>query len=209
MRISAVAFFMIITTVLLSGCGQANLAALEDRGSSFYSRNGLGTTSASTSNASYSMAAPVDSVITTDTMNRPNTITPASTLSAWQWPVEGRVTETFGLKSSGVRNEGIVIAAAEGTPIRAAQEGSVVFVGEDNKNYGNIVILRHADGTMASYSHAKSITVRKGEPVQAGGVIAYVGQTGNAKTPQLHFAVREGRTAIDPMSRLPQHFAAK
>jgi murein DD-endopeptidase MepM/ murein hydrolase activator NlpD len=82
------------------------------------------------------------------------------------------------------------------------------FVGEDAKNYGNIVILRHADGTMTSYSHASRIAVKKGDRVDAGTTIAYVGQTGNARTPQLHFAVREGKNSVDPMTKLPHQVAS-
>jgi len=102
-----------------------------------------------------------------------------------------------------------LIAAPEGTPIRAAQAGEVAFVGQDTKNYGNIVILRHADGAMTSYAHASEIIVKKGEAVPAGGVIAKVGKSGNAKEPSLHFAVREGKSSVDPLSKLPQQVASR
>jgi murein DD-endopeptidase MepM/ murein hydrolase activator NlpD len=208
MRISAAAFFMILTTIFLSACGKADMASLDDKGNNFYSRNGILSaasahyqpmTAPAVASANYNNNAP---------FAQQASVAPASMGAGWQWPVQGRVTETFGLKSDGVTNEGMVIAVSEGTPIRAAKAGEVAFVGEDNKNYGNIVILRHADGVMTSYSHAKNIVVRKGEQVGTGGVIAYVGQTGNAKTPQLHFAMREGRAAVDPMSKLPHQFAS-
>ena len=125
-----------------------------------------------------------------------------------QWPVNGKVIETFGKKENGLSNEGIVIAANEGTPIAAVQAGEVAFVGDDSKNYGKIVILRHADGNMTSYSHAQSISVKKGDQVNRGSVIGYVGKTGNAKEPQLHFAVREGNHGVDPLTKLPQHLAS-
>ena len=90
----------------------------------------------------------------------------------------------------------------------AAQAGEVAFVGKDTKTYGNIVILRHADGDMSSYAHARDITVTKGQQVAAGATLGTVGQSGSAKSPQLHFAVRENGTSIDPMTKLPHQIAA-
>jgi murein DD-endopeptidase MepM/ murein hydrolase activator NlpD len=204
MRLSIVSLLMILTTVFLSGCGKAEMAALDDRGHNFYGKNEVRS-------AATVQAAPTFNVASRD-------LTPASVpaqapapiamVRGWQWPVQGRVTEKFGQQANGLTNEGIVIAAIEGTPIRAAQAGEVAFVGQDTKNYGNIVILRHADGTMTSYSHAREITVKKGEQVQGGNVIANVGQSGNAKEPELHFAVREGKISVDPLSKLPQQVAS-
>lgn len=208
MRISAVAFLMIVTTVLLSACGKQEMAAVVDHGDSFYGKGGV-----------VSLAAPAPAAATPAKVasndiaaqyaalaNKQPAPAPAA-VSSWQWPVNGPVTEKFGQKAEGVVNEGIVIAAAEGTPIKAAQAGEVAFVGKDTKNYGNIVILRHANGDMTSYSHAKSISVTKGEKVASGATIGFVGKSGNAKAPQLHFAVREGKTSIDPLTKLPHSVA--
>lgn len=205
MRISAAAFFMILTTIFLSACESGKMAAVDDKGTNYYSRHGvLSLNGAPSMSGPTVAAAPVESVqVATNTP-------PASPLKAsgsWQWPVDGKVTETFGQKSDGVANEGIVIEAAEGTRIKAAQAGEVAFVGRDTKNYGNIVILRHASGEMTSYAHAKEIRVQKGDRVNAGQVIATVGQSGNAKSPQLHFALREGKTSVDPMTKLPHQVA--
>lgn len=203
MRLSAVAFFMILTTVFLSGCGQDNVATLDDRGQNFYGRGGVVALNAHS-------LAPVTNISSNNVAtpaSAPITAAEAAPLTAggWQWPVNGKVTEKFGAQASnGVSNEGIVIAANAGTPIRAAQAGEVAFVGQDTKNYGNIVILRHADGEMTSYAHAQSIIVKKGDKVPSGSVIAYVGQSGNAKVPELHFAVREGKSSVDPLTKLPQ-----
>jgi murein DD-endopeptidase MepM/ murein hydrolase activator NlpD len=210
MRLSAVAFFMILTTVFLSGCGKDNLATLEDRGSNFYGHTGVMNLASTTATQQAAPTLGVSSHDLTVAAATPAPTPPAAVAplaSAWQWPVQGKVTETFGHKSDGVANEGIVIAAAEGTPIRAAQAGEVAYVGRDTKTYGNIVIVRHAGGDMTSYAHARNIIVTKGEHVNAGGVIAYVGKSGSAKEPQLHFAVREGKSAIDPMSKLPHQLA--
>ncbi|MDX2094887.1 MAG: M23 family metallopeptidase [Alphaproteobacteria bacterium] len=204
MRLSAVAFLMILTTVFLSGCDKAEMAAVDDRSQNFYGRNGVRSLAAATSVAlpveSHTVAAPVMA-------QRQAPAVPPMAATRWQWPVQGQVVEKFGPQSNGASSEGIVIAAPEGAPIHAAQSGEVAFVGEDARNYGNIVILRHADGTMASYAHASRIVVKKGAQVQGGSVIAYVGRTGNAAAPQLHFAVREGKNSVDPLSKLPQQVA--
>lgn len=133
----------------------------------------------------------------------------ASMAKGWDWPVQGNVVETFGKQAEGIANEGITIAAAEGTPIRAAGAGEVAYVGSNVRDYGNMVIVRHPGGELTSYAHAKEIRVAKGAKVAQGEVLGYVGQTGNAKTPQLHFAMREGNRAIDPMSKLPSHMASR
>lgn len=205
MRISAAAFFMILTTIFLSACGRSEMAAVDDHGGNFYSRNGV-------LSLADVMSAPQQA---TPTMRiASNNLAPASgqapfaKASTWQWPVQGNVIETFGQKTEGVSSEGIIIAASEGTPIRAAQAGEVAYVGNDTKTYGNIVILRHGDGTMTSYSHARNLIVAKGKRVNSGSVVGYVGQSGSAGQPQLHFAVREGRAAVDPMSKLPHQLAS-
>ena len=209
MRISAVAFFMILTTVFLSGCGRDEMASLDDHHDNFYGKNGVFSLSATMS--STQMAAPVEGISVSS--NKSPFGPPSKPLegavasNSWQWPVNGKVVETFGKKENGVSNEGIVIAANEGVPIAAAQAGEVAFVGDDAKNYGKIVILRHADGDMTSYAHAQSIVVKKGDRVNRGTTLGYVGKTGNAKEPQLHFAVREGNHGIDPLTKLPQQVA--
>ena len=215
MRLSAVAFFMILTTMFLSGCGQDTIATVNDRGQNFYGRNGV---VALNSASPTQQAAPTMGISSNDvtpastttssgvTSNAPFKTASAAPLSpnGWQWPVNGKVTETFGQQADGVKNEGIVIAANAGTPIRAAQAGDVAFVGNDTKNYGNIVILRHANGEWTSYAHAQSISVKQGDHVAAGSTIAYVGNSGNAKMPELHFAVRDGHVSVDPLTKLPQ-----
>ncbi|MFZ8477846.1 murein hydrolase activator EnvC family protein, partial [Staphylococcus aureus] len=78
-------------------------------------------------------------------------------------PVQGQVSERFGKQGAGIANEGITITAPAGTPIRAAQAGEVAYVGHNVRDYGNIVILRHANGDMTSYAHASDIVVQKGQ----------------------------------------------
>lgn len=201
MRLSAVAFCMILTTIFLSACGQQNMAAVDEKGDNFYSRNGV----LSLSGASH--LAQAEPVIAPQAPYQVVQHTVPSRTERWQWPVQGSVTESYGDTSDGMASEGIVISAAAGSPIKAAQSGEVAFVGKNTKTFGNMVILRHADGDMSSYAYARNIIVAKGEQVKAGDILGYVGQTGNAQAPQLHFAVRENGKSIDPMSKLPQHVA--
>ena len=221
MRLSAVAFLMILTTVFLSGCTQQKTASIEDHHDGFYGRVAAQHSTA----AMTATAAPVPQVsvapVTKATAQTPTiintkpvaaaqpvTVTASAQQTAWQWPVDGKVTQTFGNQKNGTASEGITIAAADGAPIHAAQAGEVAFVGHNIRDYGNIVILRHGNGTLTSYAHARDISVAKGDKVAAGQVIATVGQSGNAKTPQLHFALRSGDRAVDPLTRLPQRVAS-
>ena len=118
------------------------------------------------------------------------------------WPVKGAVKETFGPQGSGVHNEGITIAAKRGTVVKAASDGKVVYTGSALKGYGNLVIIRHAQGWLTAYAHQDSVSVKRNQMVKRGETIGYVGDTGRAKSPQLHFAVRKGRDAKDPMQYL-------
>lgn len=215
MRLSALAFLMILTTVMLSGCDQQTTASLEDKGGGYYGRQPRENRIAYVPVRAED-AAPFPS---RTTAHAPASPAPFATKSAsslrytpvasnrWQWPVNGQVIQNFGPQRDGVASQGITIAAAEGDPIRAAQAGEVAYVGQNVRDYGNMVILRHTDGALTAYSHARTITVAKGQQIAAGGVIGFVGQTGSAKAPQLHFAVREGDHAVDPLSKLPHEMA--
>lgn len=224
MHYSAVAAFMILTTIFLSACSQQEVATLEDKSGQYFGRNA--TAAASFSSAPTVSAASVDAIATQDLTPAPATLAPqapfqssfipsparggapaAATLS-WQWPVKGQVATRFGKQRDGIASEGITIAAAKGTPIRAAASGQVAFVGDAVRDYGNMVILRHEGGDMTSYAHAERIAVAKGMTVKQGDVIGYVGQSGSVRSPQLHFAMRSGDRAVDPLSKLPGNIAS-
>jgi murein DD-endopeptidase MepM/ murein hydrolase activator NlpD len=103
-----------------------------------------------------------------------------------------------------LNNDGVNISADRGTTIRAAQAGTVAYAGNELRGYGNLVLIRHEDGWVTAYAHADTIMVQRGQQVQAGQPIATVGDSGNVSTPQLHFEIRQGSDAIDPMTRLPE-----
>jgi murein DD-endopeptidase MepM/ murein hydrolase activator NlpD len=125
-----------------------------------------------------------------------------STAATFRWPVKGRVISTFGEKPTGMRNEGINIAVPEGTSVRAAGSGIVAYAGNELKGYGNLVLIRHDGGWVTAYAHNKELFVNRGDSVSRGDVIANAGQTGSVTSPQVHFEVRKGATAVDPMKHL-------
>jgi murein DD-endopeptidase MepM/ murein hydrolase activator NlpD len=127
------------------------------------------------------------------------TSAPASTAMNLRWPVKGKVILGYGPKSDGLKNEGINIAVPEGTSIRAADDGVVAYSGNELKGYGNLVLIRHAGGYVTAYAHAKQLMVKRGDTVKRGDVIGLAGQTGAVTSPQLHFEVRKGAAALDPM----------
>jgi murein DD-endopeptidase MepM/ murein hydrolase activator NlpD len=126
------------------------------------------------------------------------TAEPAGTLPSFRWPVRGRIISAYGPKPNGQKNDGINLAVPEGTPIKAAEGGLVVYVGNELKGYGNLVLLRHGNGFVTAYAHNSKILVKRGETVKRGQVIARAGQTGNVSSPQLHFEIRKGSLPVDP-----------
>jgi len=117
------------------------------------------------------------------------------------WPLKGVLYGRFGIRA-GVRHDGIDIAAPEGSPISAAADGTVLFVGEQS-GYGNVVILRHDNGLVTVYAHASVVLVKEGAHVSRGQPVARVGQTGRTTGPHLHFEVREGVKPKNPLLYLP------
>lgn len=119
------------------------------------------------------------------------------------WPVRGHVLEGFGAGHGGIQNDGINIAARAGSPVCAAASGEVVYVGNELRGYGNLVLLKHDGGFITAYAHNSTILVHKGEHVARGQTIARVGSTGEVGSPQLHFEIRQGRNPVDPAQFLP------
>jgi murein DD-endopeptidase MepM/ murein hydrolase activator NlpD len=116
----------------------------------------------------------------------------------FRWPARGRVISRFG----GDGNDGINIAVPEGTSVRAAEDGTVAYVGDEIKGYGKLVLVRHANGWVSAYANNGDLVVKKGEVVKRGQVLAKSGQTGNVTSPQLHFELRRGKTPVDPQQFL-------
>src|SRR5438045_4901439 len=96
----------------------------------------------------------------------------------------------------------------EGTSIRAAEGGVVAYAGNELKGYGNLVLIRHEGGWVTAYAHNQDLFVKRGDTVKRGDVISKAGQTGSVSSPQVHFEVRKGATAMDPMRFLNGSTAA-
>jgi len=117
------------------------------------------------------------------------------------WPIwSGNVTSGFGVRH-GTMHDGIDIAAPLGTPVHAADAGTVVFTGRLN-GYGNTVIIRHTDSYVTVYGHNSHILVSEGMAVACGQTIAAVGASGRTTGPNLHFEVRYDNRAYNPLSYL-------
>ncbi|MFA7429818.1 MAG: M23 family metallopeptidase [Rhodospirillaceae bacterium] len=132
---------------------------------------------------------------------------PARAASTFAWPVSGTVISRFGGKADGSRNDGINIAARRGTPVKAAENGVVVYAGNELKGFGNLLLVKHAGDWMTAYAHTELLTVKKGDTVKRGQVVGRIGSSGNVATPQLHFEIRKGSKAVDPLQYLGKQMA--
>ncbi|HEY7663209.1 MAG TPA: peptidoglycan DD-metalloendopeptidase family protein [Xanthobacteraceae bacterium] len=119
-------------------------------------------------------------------------------LPKFRWPANGRIIAGYGPTTNGQQNDGINIALPENTPVKAAEDGVVAYAGNELKGYGNLVLVRHPNGYVTAYAHAKELLVKRGDQVKRGQVIALSGQTGNVNAPQLHFEIRKGASPLDP-----------
>jgi murein DD-endopeptidase MepM/ murein hydrolase activator NlpD len=123
-------------------------------------------------------------------------------LPTFRWPVRGKVITSYGAKTNGKANDGINLAVPEGTPVKAAEDGVVAYSGNELKGYGNLVLVRHANGYVTAYAHASELLVKRGDIIKRGQVIAKSGQSGEVGSPQLHFEIRKGSTPVDPLQFL-------
>ena len=128
---------------------------------------------------------------------------PATTGKGFIWPVRGRVLSDFGAKEKGLHNDGINIAAPEGSPVQATENGVVAYAGNELRGFGNLLLIKHANGYVSAYAHNGKLLVKRGEKIKKGQPIATVGSTGSVNTPQLHFEIRKGKKALDPRSIMP------
>ena len=90
------------------------------------------------------------------------------------------------------------IAANMGAPVVVSANGTVAFVGDNIKNFGKLVLVKHDGGIITAYAHLDSISVNEGDVLAAGDTIGSVGSTGRVGRPQLHFEIRKSRQPIDP-----------
>ena len=128
---------------------------------------------------------------------------PESTgIGKYRWPVRGQVIASYGANVNGNRNDGIDISVPQGTPIKAAENGVVIYAGNGLKELGNTVLVRHDDGTVTVYGNADTLSVTRGQKIQRGQTVAVSGMSGDVKQPQVHFEVRKDASPVNPMTFL-------
>ena len=116
----------------------------------------------------------------------------------FRWPVSGRVLVDF----ASSKGTGINIEVPEGSTVKAAENGTVIYVGSGVEGYGNLILIRHPNGYVSAYAHLQSMSVAKGAVVGRGDTIGAAGMTGSVTKPQLHFELRKGATPVDPVPLL-------
>lgn len=139
---------------------------------------------------------------TTNTIPKKTPTIAARSSSKFSWPVRGKILSNYGAKTNGLFNDGINIAGTIGAAVLAAENGVVAYAGNEVKGMGNLVIIQHSDGWMTVYAHMDSMNVRRGTRVGVGQKIGTVGKTGKVDKPQLHFEVRKGTRAYNPIQYL-------
>lgn len=148
--------------------------------------------------------------------DRPVPLTPAATQSVtvpatppppppprFAWPIKGKILAGYGTAAGGQKNDGIDIQADKGSAVKAADGGTVVYVGNEVERYGNLVLVQHPGGYITAYGNNESVQVKKGDTVKKGQDIAKAGDSGGAASPRLHFEVRRSGKTIDPATVLP------
>ena len=134
---------------------------------------------------------------------------PARDSSRFAWPVRGEVVTDYGPQDNGLHNDGLNIAAKRGTPVKAAANGVVAYVGNELEGFGNLVLVKHADNWITAYAHLETILVERGQELARGETIGRVGNTGGVPEPQLHFETRRGSDAVNPNEVLGPATASK
>jgi murein DD-endopeptidase MepM/ murein hydrolase activator NlpD len=125
------------------------------------------------------------------------------------WPLRGDIVRRFGPLGIGQRNDGVDIKAAQGTDVRAAAPGEVVYAGNQVPGFGNLVLIKHLDGWVTAYAHLDNVSVAMRQQVTQGQTVGSVGMSGGLTEPELHFEVRYAPTAqdkarpVDPVLVLP------
>ncbi|MHA1544023.1 MAG: LysM peptidoglycan-binding domain-containing protein [Alphaproteobacteria bacterium] len=131
-----------------------------------------------------------------------NVVLPPREGSRFLWPVKGDILSSYGAKDGGLHNDGINIKTRRGEPVKAADAGVVVYADDGLKGYGNLILIRHQGGWVTAYAHNDKLLVKRGDAVKRGDVISWAGVTGDVSQAQLHFEIRKGTRAVNPISYL-------
>ncbi len=130
---------------------------------------------------------------------RPVASPPVQTGHGWIWPASGVLMARF---DEAANSNGIDISGSDGEPIRAAAAGKVVYAGTGLRGYGLLLIIKHDETFLSAYAHNRAVTVKEGDAVNKGQIIAEMGQTGTDSV-RLHFEIRRDGKPVDPLLYLP------
>ena len=120
-----------------------------------------------------------------------------------QWPLRGKIIRTFSSKAEAGRGKGIEIAVRSGTTVVAAEAGKVIYSGDGVNGYGHLIILQHENDLFTVYGFNQRNYVRQGDFVSKGERVALSGTPPAGGAPRLHFEVRKGKQAVNPILYLP------
>lgn len=154
------------------------------------------------------VASARDNVMTTtkDSVSKvadDSAVAPQSTgITQMRWPIRGRILRSFGQKNGMATNDGIDIMAPEGSSVKAAENGIVIYAGDGLKEFGNTVLIKHQNNIVTVYGNNSKILVKRGQQVRRGDEIAKSGMSGSATSPQLHFEVRKNSSPVNPIKYL-------
>ncbi|HMP54970.1 MAG TPA: M23 family metallopeptidase, partial [Novosphingobium sp.] len=126
------------------------------------------------------------------------------------WPIPpGTVRRGFTARGKANYHDGIDLPVPVGQAVRAAAAGRVIFAGSEPRQFGNLVVVEHADGWQSAYAFLSRITVKEGDEVRQGERVGLSGRTGMARGPELHFELRQNNRAVDPLAHLPERRIGK
>ncbi len=122
--------------------------------------------------------------------------------STFIWPVRGKLLSKYGKSKEGFYNDGINIDSKKGTKVISSQAGKVIYCGNEIPGYGNLILIKHSKNWITAYAHLNEVFTEKGKKVSKGEIIGSVGNTGNVRSPQLHFEIRKGKESVNPLKLL-------
>ena len=164
-------------------------------------------TTQKSSSFSFWKPAPKKTTSSSSTVKKTTTAKPASPSkyrkNKFAWPLKGTIVSKYGTIGKGRNNDGINIKATLGAAVKAADSGRVAYAGNELKGFGNLILIKHDDGWITAYAHNDRLFVKKGQRVRKGEKIAAAGSTGSVNSPQLHFEIRSGKKALNPLNYLP------
>ncbi len=137
----------------------------------------------------------------TKPITKPTTKPTPRANSQWVWPIKGKIVSTF--SSTDMTRKGIDIATTVGKPVIASNNGTVVYSGDGLRGYGELIIIKHSNNLLSAYAHNSVRTVKEGEKVKQGQIIAKTGKGTDGK-PLLHFEIRLNGQPINPLKYLPK-----